>query len=52
MMSNQVQCGNTIELPVPHPKAWKHTIMYVYTGNENYATHQVKRNILYLGGKV
>ncbi|KAI9171669.1 hypothetical protein HJFPF1_01156 [Paramyrothecium foliicola] len=52
MLSDQVKSGSTIELPMPHPSAWKNTILYVYTQREDLATQQVKRNILYLGGKV
>lgn len=52
MMCEQVRPGDRIDLPVPHPKAWTETAAYVYTGEEELLTEQVRQNILYLGGKV
>ncbi|KAM0259962.1 hypothetical protein ACHAQJ_003055 [Trichoderma viride] len=52
MMSDQVRRGDTVELALPHPRAWPETVAYVYTGEEELLTAQVKENILYLGGKV
>lgn len=52
MMSDRVRRGDTIELALPHPRAWPETVAYVYTGEEELLTEPVKENILYLGGKV
>ncbi|KAM4058553.1 hypothetical protein HRG_006485 [Hirsutella rhossiliensis] len=52
MLSDQVQSGSTIYLPMPHPKAWAETAAYVYTGEEQLLSKQAKANIWYLGGKV
>ncbi|UNI23414.1 hypothetical protein JDV02_009234 [Purpureocillium takamizusanense] len=52
MMSEQVRKGDVIELPLPHPRAWAETVAFVYTGEEELLTEHVKRNIVYLGGKV
>ncbi|OAQ79324.1 hypothetical protein VFPFJ_09810 [Purpureocillium lilacinum] len=52
MMSEQVRKGDVIELPLPHPRAWPETVAFMYTGEEELLTEQVKRNIVYLGGKV
>ncbi|KAJ6442877.1 Chromatin structure-remodeling complex subunit rsc1 [Purpureocillium lavendulum] len=52
MMSEQVRKGDVIDLPLPHPRAWGETVAFVYTGEEELLTEQVKRNVVYLGGKV
>lgn len=52
MMSEQVRGGDRIDLPMPHPRAWTETAAFVYTGEEELLTEEVKVNILYLGGKV
>ncbi|KND91379.1 hypothetical protein TOPH_03951 [Tolypocladium ophioglossoides CBS 100239] len=52
MMSEQVRGGDRIDLPMPCPRAWTETAAFVYTGEEELLTEQVKLNILYLGGKV
>ncbi|PNY29168.1 Uncharacterized protein TCAP_00910 [Tolypocladium capitatum] len=52
MMSEQVRGGDRIDVPMPHPRAWTETVAFVYTGEEELLTEQVKLNILYLGGKV
>jgi len=49
--SGHVQTGDIIDFPLPHPEAWTQTVSYVYTGQGD-LTDAVKRNILYLGGKV
>ena len=43
---------DTIDLPLPYPAAWAHTVAYVYTGRGALLTDAVRENILYLGGKV
>ncbi|KAK4144784.1 uncharacterized protein C8A04DRAFT_11187 [Dichotomopilus funicola] len=43
---------DTIDLPLPHPAAWAHTVAYLYTGRGGLLTDAVRENILYLGGKV
>jgi hypothetical protein len=52
MLSGRVRRGDTIELATPHPTAWPSTIAYVYTGERELLTENVRENILYLGGKV
>lgn len=52
IMSDRVPRGDLIEIPLPFPRAWLETVAFVYTGNEEFATAQVKQNVLYLGGRV
>ncbi|KAH6609197.1 hypothetical protein Trco_002543 [Trichoderma cornu-damae] len=52
MMSDTVRRGDTIELALPHPRAWPETVAYVYTGEEELLTKHARENILYLGGKI
>lgn len=52
MMPNRVRRGDTIQLAMPHPSAWPSTAAYVYTGERELLTNDVRENILYLGGKV
>ncbi|KAF4978954.1 hypothetical protein FZEAL_4751 [Fusarium zealandicum] len=51
ILSELVRPGDTIELPLPHPRAWEDTVGYVYTGRVA-LTEPIRQNILYLGGKV
>ncbi|KAF4983269.1 hypothetical protein FDECE_17339 [Fusarium decemcellulare] len=51
ILSELVRPGDTIELPLPHPRAWEDTVAYVYTGRVA-LTELIRQNILYLGGKV
>ncbi|KAF7557206.1 hypothetical protein G7046_g6087 [Stylonectria norvegica] len=51
ILSEIVRPGDTIELPLPHPRAWQDTVAYVYTGRVE-VTELIRQNILYLGGKV
>lgn len=52
ILSDLVRSGSTIQLPMPHPKAWAETAAYVYTGQEQLLSEQVKANMRHLGGKV
>lgn len=52
MLKGEVRRGDTIELAMPHPSEWPSTIAYVYTGERELLTKEVRENILYLGGKV
>ncbi|RDA82370.1 hypothetical protein CP532_5332 [Ophiocordyceps camponoti-leonardi (nom. inval.)] len=52
LMSNLVHGGDKIDLPMPHPRAWTETAAYVYTGEEEMLTEEVKENIRYLGGRI
>ncbi|RDA90012.1 hypothetical protein CP533_0895 [Ophiocordyceps camponoti-saundersi (nom. inval.)] len=52
LMSNLVQSGDKIDLPMPYPRAWTETAAYVYTGEEEMLTDEVKENIRYLGGRI
>lgn len=51
ILSELIKSGDTLELPLPHPRAWEDTVTYVYTGRVE-LTEPIHRNILYLGGKV
>ncbi|KAL2675302.1 hypothetical protein Neosp_011486 [[Neocosmospora] mangrovei] len=51
ILSEIVRPGDTIELPLPHPRAWEDTVAYIYTGRVA-LTEPIRQNILYLGGKV
>ncbi|UKZ75557.1 hypothetical protein TrVFT333_003244 [Trichoderma virens FT-333] len=52
IMSDRVLRGDTIELALPHPQVWPETVAYVYTGESQLITEQIKENILFLGGKI
>lgn len=49
--SNQVQHGDRLELPLPHPEVWPQTVAHFYTG-QGELTEAMKQNVLHLGGKV
>ncbi|KAI5467407.1 hypothetical protein BGZ63DRAFT_398985 [Mariannaea sp. PMI_226] len=51
ILSDFVRPGDTIELPLPHPRAWEETVAYTRTGRVE-LTQPVRQNIIYLGGKV
>jgi hypothetical protein len=51
ILSELVQPGDTVEVPLPHPRAWEDTVAHVYTGR-NALTEPIRQNILYLGGSV
>jgi hypothetical protein len=51
MLSGHVRKYDTIDLPLPHPAAWRETVKYVYT----YIGHRsisaaARENIQYLAG--
>ncbi|KAJ4290755.1 hypothetical protein N0V88_006504 [Collariella sp. IMI 366227] len=48
LYSGHIQTRDIIELPMPHPEAWRHTVSYVYTGQGD-LTESIKQNIMYLG---
>jgi hypothetical protein len=49
MLSGHVRKGDAIDLPLPHPEAWRETITYIYTGHT--APHSaIRENISYLAG--
>ncbi|KAM0345512.1 hypothetical protein ACHAPU_006439 [Fusarium lateritium] len=51
MLSEIVRPGDTVELPLPHPRAWEDTVAHVYTGRVALTEH-IRQNILYLGGSI
>ncbi|KAM0305432.1 hypothetical protein HYE67_008644 [Fusarium culmorum] len=51
ILSELVQPGDMVEVPLPHPRAWEDTVTHVYTGR-NPLTEPIRQNILYLGGSV
>ncbi|UKZ65157.1 uncharacterized protein TrAtP1_006352 [Trichoderma atroviride] len=51
MLKGEVGRGDVVELAMPHPTAWSSTIAYVYTGERELLTEEVRENIWYLGGK-
>ncbi|KAF9773563.1 hypothetical protein IL306_008598 [Fusarium sp. DS 682] len=51
ILSEHVPPGATVELPLPHPRAWEDTVAHVYTGRVA-LTEPIKQNILHLGGSV
>ncbi|KAL6358831.1 hypothetical protein LRP88_09023 [Fusarium phalaenopsidis] len=51
ILSEIVRPGDTIQLPLPHPRAWEDTVAYIYTGRVA-LNEPIRQNILYLGGKV
>ncbi|KAL6876751.1 hypothetical protein J3F83DRAFT_726967 [Trichoderma novae-zelandiae] len=52
MMSDLVKRGDTIELALPHPRAWPETVTYIYCGLMQYLSDETKLNIIYLGGRI
>lgn len=49
MLSGHVRKGDSIDLPIPHPEAWREVITYIYTG-KGVMTASMKENILFLAG--
>jgi len=49
MLSGHIRKGDTIDLPIPHPYAWRDVITYIYTG-KTALTSAAKENIAYLAG--
>ncbi|KAL6413551.1 uncharacterized protein AUP68_03066 [Ilyonectria robusta] len=49
ILSAIVQPGDTIELPLPYPRAWADTMAYIYT-RQVVLTDRIHENIIYLGG--
>ena len=53
MLSGYIHKLDTIDLPLPHPEAWRSVVTYIYTGNaQSLNVAGVKENIWYLGGDV
>ncbi|KAK0124148.1 hypothetical protein ONS95_009131 [Cadophora gregata] len=52
MLSGHVRKGDSIDLPIPHPDAWRDVLTYIYTGRGNHGrlTAAMKENILFLAG--
>lgn len=52
MLSGHVRKGDSIDLPIPHPEAWRDVLTYIYTGRGSHEslTTAVKENILFLAG--
>jgi hypothetical protein len=51
MVSGHVRRGDAVDMPLPHPDAWREVISYIYT-EEGVVTSAMKDNILYLGGRI
>ncbi len=49
MLSGHIRKGDTVDLPLPHPEAWRECVSYIYTGKGE-LTEMMKRNISYLAG--
>lgn len=49
MLSGHIRKGDSIDLPLPRPEAWRAVISYIYTGKGE-ITPAVKENILFLAG--
>lgn len=50
ILSELVRPGDTLELPLPHPRHWEETVAYIYTGRVE-ITEPIRQNITYLGGR-
>ncbi|PVH72713.1 hypothetical protein DL98DRAFT_659879 [Cadophora sp. DSE1049] len=52
MLSGHVRKGDSIDLPIPHPEAWRDVLTYIYTGRGSHGslTTAMKENILFLAG--
>lgn len=51
LMTSHVKKGDVIDVPMPHPEAWLHTLKYVYTGVGELGDG-AEEIILYLTGRV
>ena len=51
MVSGHVREGDVIDIPLPRPEAWRATVAYIYTG-EDEPSDAVRQNITYLAGKL
>jgi hypothetical protein len=51
MLSEIVRPGDTVELPLPHPRDWEDTVAHVYTGRVA-LTEYIRQNMLHLGGSI
>lgn len=51
MLSGHVRKGDTIDLPMPQPEAWRAVISYIYTGSGDVSA-AMRENILFLAGRV
>ncbi|KAL2060107.1 hypothetical protein VTL71DRAFT_9929 [Oculimacula yallundae] len=49
MLSGHVRKGDTIDLPIPHPEAWRDVLTYIYTGRGS-LTSAMQENICFLAG--
>ena len=52
MLSGHVRKGDSIDLPIPHPEAWRDVLTYIYTGRGSHEsfTTAMRENILFLAG--
>lgn len=51
LLSGFVCRGDCVEIPMPHPEAWREVIVWIYTGLWD-GGEEVLENIMYLGGRV
>lgn len=51
MLSGYIRQGDTIDMPLPHPEAWRDTITYVYTG-AGVVSDAIRANVAHLAGTV
>ncbi|KAG4429807.1 hypothetical protein IFR05_014707 [Cadophora sp. M221] len=49
MLSGHVRKGDSIDLPIPYPEAWRNVLTYIYTGRGNFTT-AMKENVRFLAG--
>lgn len=52
MLSGYIRKGDIIDLPMPHPEAWRSVVTYIYMGKGEILTPAVRENIRYLAGNV
>jgi len=51
MLSGHIRRGDTIDLPMPQPEAWRDVVSHIYTGKGE-ITDAMKQNISFLAGKI
>lgn len=51
LLSGHVKKGDAIDLPLPHPEAWRETVAYIYTGKQE-ISEAMRENVLYLAGRI
>jgi hypothetical protein len=52
LLSGHVRKGDTVDLPLPSPRAWGEVVGWVYTGLPETLSDEARENVEYLGGVI